>query len=401
MAAVCANALVCAWAADSARTLLTEREAEPIRSAIARKEAWTLEPVRRLRAAAERHLKEGPWSVTFDRPANVDIDAHDYYSVAPYWWPNPDNPSGPYIRKDGVTNPDRFMSNKNALHAMCDTVFTLGAAAFFLDDARYSKRASRVIRTWFVDPKTRMNPHLQFSQAIPGANDGRGAGIIDGRVLIRAIQGMEFLEQTGAWDPKEQAAVRKWFEEYLKWLTESDNADDEKRSGNNHASWWTAQVAAVATFVDNQAATKMAFQHYREQIFPKQIRPDGSAPREEQRTKSLWYSAFNLEAFVTTCRIAQLQGVDLWQTRAQKDATLATVVDYLQPYLIDPHKWKKEQITEFSHDGLYFLAFAGMGLKRPEYIALFRKLERPGGAWTSVVDLVVSRSEASAHQTRH
>jgi len=392
---------MCVVAAEPPKTLVAESEAEPIHSAIVRKEAWTQEPVRRLRAEAEKHMKEGPWSVTSERPASVDIDPHDYYSVAPYWWPNPDNPGGPYIRKDGQTNPDRFMSNKIALNAMCDTVFTLGAAAFLLDDPRYLKRASRVIRTWFVDPKTRMNPHLEYSQAIPGANDGRGAGIIDGRVFIRAIQGMEFLAQTGAWDPKEQAAVRRWFEEYLKWLTESNNADDEKRSGNNHASWWTAQVAAVATFVENQAAVKVAFQYYRDQIFSKQIRSDGSAPREEQRTKSLWYSAFNLEAFVTTCRIAQLQGVDLWQSRAQKDATIATVIEYLQPYLADPHKWKKEQIADFSNEGLHFLAFAGMGLKRPEYVALFRKLERPGGAWMSVVDLVVSRWEAAAHQTRH
>ena len=42
-----------------------------------------------------------------------------------------------------------------------------------------------------------------------------------------------------------------------------------------------------------------------------------------------------------------------------------------------------------------------MGLKKPEYIALFRKLEHPEGAWLSVVDLMVGRYEAAGHQTRH
>ena len=106
-------------------------------------------------------------------------------------------------------------------------------------------------------------------------------------------------------------------------------------------------------------------------------------------------------AFTTTCRIAQVQGIDLWGVHARNGATLATVIDYLQPYLADPHRWAKEQITDFPTDGLYFLAFAGMGLKKPEYVALYRKLERPEGAWMGLVDLMVGRWEAASHQTRH
>ncbi|HLH20390.1 MAG TPA: alginate lyase family protein, partial [Bryobacteraceae bacterium] len=338
-------ALLCAAAADVPRLLLTEEEAEPIHSAIIRKETWTLDPVRRLRADADRRLREGPWSVTTDRPADLQLDPHDYYSEAPYWWPDPDNPGGPYIRKDGQANPNRFLGNKNSLNAMADAVFTLGTAAYLLDEPRYAQRAVRDIRTWFLDPKTRMNPNLDFAQAVRGISEGRAEGVLDGRVFIRAIQGMDFLAQTGAWDPKEQAATRKWFEEYLHWLTHSQNAEDEKNSGNNHASWWTAQVAAVASFVENRPAGQLAFTYYRDHIFPRQIRADGSAPREEARTRSLSYSSFNLEAFAMICRIAQVQGTDLWTVRAKNGATLATVIDYLEPYLADPKKWTKEQIS--------------------------------------------------------
>ena len=388
-------------AADLPMTIVSEDEAEPIHSAIVRKEVWTLDSVRRLRTEADRRMREGPWSVTFERPRAEGLDPHDYYSEAPYWWPNPDNPGGPFLRRDGQTNPNRFLTNKIALNAMCDAVFTLGTAGLLLDDARYAQRAARLINVWFVNPNTRMNPNLDYAQAVPGLNNGRSAGIIDGRVLIRAIQGMEFLAHTGIWDAKDQAAVRRWFEEYLRWLTTSKNGTDEMRSGNNHASWWTAQVAAVATFVRDQKGQQMAFNYYRDRVFPRQIRADGSAPREESRTKSLSYSAFNLEAFAMICRIAQVQGVDLWSVRARGGATLATVIDYLEPYLSDPRRWNKEQIAEFSNDDLYFLAFAGMGLKKPEYVAQFRKLERPQGAWLSLVDLMVGRWEAASHQTRH
>lgn len=382
-------------------TLVSDAEAEALHSAIVRKEAWTVDPVKRLRTDAERRFKDGPWTVTAERPQGVAMDIHEFYSEAPYWWPQSEDLKAPYVRRDGQTNPNRFVANKNALVAMCDAVFALGSAAYFLDDPRYAQRAARDIHTWFINPKTRMTPSLDYAQAIRNLNSGRGAGIVDGRVFIRAIQGMEFLAQTGNWDPKDQAAVRKWFQDYLKWLTTSDNGQNEKGAGNNHASWWTAQVAAISGFVEDDIQQKAAFNYYKDHIFPRQIKSDGTAPREEARTKALWYSAFNLEAFVTVCRIAQLKGVDLWSTHSKGGATITTVIDYLQPYLADPKKWTKEQVTEFSNDGLYFLSFAGMGLKKPEYIALFRKLEHPEGAWLSVVDLMVGRYEASGHQTRH
>src|SRR4051812_18058564 len=388
------------WAAGIPMTLVSESEAETIHSAIVRKEAWTLEPIRKIHADAERRIKEGPWSVTFDRPQGLTLDVHDYYSQAPYWWPQ-DDPKAPYVRKDGQVNPARFMANKNAINAMADTLYTLGTAAFLLDDAKYAQRAARVARVWFLDPKTRMNPSLDYAQEIRNVNSGRGAGVIDGRVFIRAIQGMEFLAQTGQWDAKDQAAVRRWFQEYLHWLTAGEHALDEKNSGHNHASWWTAQVAALATFVEDEPAQKMAWGWYRDQILGRQIHVNGSAPREEARTRSLSYSAFNLEAMTTACRIAQVNGVDLWTAKAKNGATLGTAIEYLLPYLSDPKKWAKEQIAEFSTDSLYYLAFAGMGLKKPEYIALYRKLEHGDSAWLGLVDLIATRWEASAHQTRH
>jgi Alginate lyase len=395
-----AGTVVCARATPAPMTIVSDDEADPVRSAITRKEAWTLDPARRLRLDAERRMTLGPWSVTADRPGGLALDPHDYYSDASYYWPNPDNPSGPYILRDGHLNPDRFSANRNALTAMCDTVFALGTAAYLFDDMRYAQRAARVVNTWFVNPRTRMNPNLVFAGAIRGLNNGRPAGILEGRIFIRAIQGLEFLARTGYWDAKDQEAVRRWFQDYLQWLTQSSYGMEVKASGNNQASWWTAQVAAVATFVENDAVTKMAFNYYRDRIFPRQIAPDGSAPREEARV-SAWYSVFNLEAFTLVCRIAQVQGTDLWSVRTKNGSDLASVIDHLKPDLSDPRKWSREQAMDLDTDALYFLAFAGMGMKKPEYIALYQKLEHPERAWLSLVDLLVGRWEAAGHQTRH
>jgi hypothetical protein len=141
--------------ADIPMTLVSEDEAEPIHSAIIRKEAWTQDPVRRLRTDADRRMKEGPWSVTTDRPKGVDLDPHEYYSEAAYYWPNPDNPSGPYLRDDGQANPARIVANQTALNAMSDAVFSLGVASFLLDNPAYGKRAAILIHSWFLNPKTK------------------------------------------------------------------------------------------------------------------------------------------------------------------------------------------------------------------------------------------------------
>ena len=382
-------------------TLVSSAEAEALHSAIVRKEAWTVDSVRRLRADADRRSREGPWSVTTERPQGVAMDIHEYYSQAPYWWPQDGDPMAPYVRRESQANPNRFLANRNALISMSEAVFCLGTAAYLLDEPRYAQRAVRDINTWFVNPKTRMTPNLEHSQTIRNYTSGHGTGIVDGRVFIRAIQGMELLAQTGYWDAKDQQAVRKWFEEYLTWLTAANYPNAEKRAGNFHATWWTAQVAAISTFVGNEAQQKAAFNYYRDHIFPRQIKADGSAPREEARAKGLWYSTFNVEAMTTICRIAQLRGVDLWTVHAKGNAGIGTVIEYLLPSLTDPKRWTREQIADISNDGLYFLAYAGMGLKKPEYLSLYKKLEHPESAWLALTDLLVGRYEAAGHQTRH
>ncbi|MGO9229021.1 MAG: alginate lyase family protein [Bryobacteraceae bacterium] len=387
-------------AASVPMTLLSEDEAEPIHSAILRKEPWTVDAVRRLRAEADKRLHEGPWSVTTDRPVDATLDPHDFYGEAPFWWPDPANPAAPWVHREGQINPNRSRADKLALDATCDSIFTLGAASFFLDDPRYGRHATHLINAWFLNPKTRMNPNLEYSQAVRGLNEARG-GTIEGRVFIRAVQGMEFLTQSGQWDAREAAATHKWFEDYLRWLTHSKTASDEKSSGNPRASWWTAQVAAIATFLDDKATAQMAFNYYRDSVFPRQIGGDVIAPHEEERARTLTYSAFNAEGMATTCRIAQAQGVDLWGTQGKGGATLATVIAYLAPHLADRKKWDKGQIAEFETDGIYFLAFAGMGMKKPEYVALYHQLEHADSAWLSFVDLMAGRWEAAAHQTRH
>jgi hypothetical protein len=388
-----------ARAAETPATLVSGDEAEPIHSAVIRQEAWTQDAVRRLRADAEHHFKEGLWTVTADRPKGVDLDAHEYYSGSPYYWPDPANPAGPYVRRNGLTNPAAFTANRAALDSMCDAVFTLGTAAYLLDDARYASRAVHIIQTWFILPKTRMEPNMEHAATVPGSQAAMAfapSGVSEGRPLIRAIQGMEFLAKSGAWDPKEEAATRKWFEEYLRWLTPSGPAAANRR-GREDSSWRAALEAAAATFAEDSAAQRRVFAAYRGPSIPRPPRTPSGAPAIPP-AQAL---ATSIEARAMLCRIAQLHGVDLWSTPSRNRGTMAASVDFLEGSLADPKQWTKEQAAEFQGYGVYLMAFAGMGLNRPDYVAQYRKLERTDNAWLALVDLLVDRWEAAAHQTRH
>src|SRR5215471_20884430 len=175
-------------AADNDRGILvTEAEAAKLRSAMS-------DSVRENAASA---LKSGPWSVTTHRPPNVDAGPNDYYSEGPYWWPDPKDPKAPYIRMDGERNPARFLGNRNDLGDMCSAVLALGMGAYLLNDKACGAHAARVLSTWYVDPKTRMNPNLEYGQAVRGHNTGRGTGLIDTVSMIHVVQGAWLLDRSG------------------------------------------------------------------------------------------------------------------------------------------------------------------------------------------------------------
>jgi hypothetical protein len=345
------------------------------------------------KAAVQRYvaeaLKAGPWSVTNHRPENVTAGPNDYYSEGPYWWPDPKNPKGPYIRKDGQRNPGRFLGNRNDLGSMCTAVLSLGMGAYLSGDKACTQHAGLVLSTWFVDPKTRMNPNLEYGQAVRGVNTGRGTGLIDTVSMIHAAQGVWLLERAGGLDHAVAEGVRQWYADFMTWMTTSKKGLDEKKSGNNHATWWTAQVAAYATLVGNDATRRMAWEHYRSYLVPTEIQPDGSCPREEARTQSLGYSTMNLDAFSTLCRVAEVNGESLWKYRTAAGIGVETAFRYLMTYELHPDTWKKEQITKFSPDGTVFLGLAGVGMKDAGLLAAYRELPRGKSPWVQWVDLVV------------
>lgn len=302
--------------------------------------------VERLRAESEKLLTRRPASVLDKTLTAASGDRHDYFSFAPYWWPDPRRPDGlPYIRDDGRVNPaSRQGTDRAAFGDTCAAVETLGLAFWFTGDTRYARKAATLTRTWFLDPATRMNPHLEHAQAIPGLNHGRGIGIIESRGLIGLVDGLTLLAGSDAWTPADATALRRWLADYLDWLTTSRHGRDEAAAENNHGSWYDAQVVALALALGRDDDARKLLLAVPARRIARQIEPDGRQPLELGRTKSLGYSLFNLEALLLLARLGERAGVDLWAFSTADGRSLRAALRLLAPYA-DPRKaWPQQDI---------------------------------------------------------
>jgi hypothetical protein len=329
------------------------------------------EVLERLRKNAEISRKRGPYSVMDKDDVPPSGDKHDYLSYARYWWPNPDTNDGlPYIRRDGRTNEELLAKgDREPIGKLYDDVETLALAGYLFNESLYSDHAALLMRTWFLNPATRMNPHLRYGQAVPGRNDGRGSGIIDTRYFIRVLDAVALLSRSDAWSDEDQAALLAWMKDYLHWLQNDPMGKDEASERNNHGTWYDAQVAAIAMYVGEREFARQVVERAKMKRIGGCIEPDGSQPEELRRTKGLHYSVFNLSAMSVLARIGEPFGVDLWNYKTDDGRSLRRGLDFVMPYLTGEKKWPHEQIEEMevspSDMGLFYLAAARYG--EPKY----------------------------------
>jgi hypothetical protein len=330
--------------------------------------------------AAEVFLREAPVTVTASSSPRSAGGIHDFFSEGDYWWPDPKNPDGPYIQRDGMTNPGNFVEHRRAMVRFSVQVGTLTSAYVLTRDERFAAHALAHLRAWFVDEQTRMTPHLLYAQAIHGRMTGRGVGIIDTIHLVEVARAASILAASRSATAAEIAAVKRWFGEYLTWLTTHQYGRDERDAKNNHGTCWVMQVAAFAQLTGDTATLDDCRRRYKEVLLPGQMAADGSFPLEIKRTKPYGYSLFNLDAFATICQILSVPGDNLWAFALPDGRGIRLGLAYLFPFMKDKASWPH------AADVMYFdqwpvrhpsLLFGGLGLGEPRYLDLWSALAPP------------------------
>jgi len=337
--------------------------------------AFDLRAIERPRVlkAAQAYLSEKPVTVTAAISPRSAGGKHDFFSEGDYWWPDPKNPDGPYIQRDGMSNPDNFVEHRRAMIRLSLIVPALAAAYKLTREKKYAEHAALHLRAWFVDDATRMNPNLQYAQAIKGRFTGRGTGIIDTLHLVEVARAASQLDLP----PADLAGVKQWFADYTTWMSTHPYGIAERDAKNNHGTCWCTQVAAFAQLTGDRERAEFCRNRLKTVLIPNQEAPDGSFPLELARTKPYGYSIFNLDAMSILTQTLTSKDDNLWTWQLPDGRGMAKAVAWMYPFLADKSKWPK------APDVMYFdqwpvrqpsLLFAGLALNQPEYLALWRKL---------------------------
>lgn len=299
---------------------------------------------------AETALETGPFSVTYKKLLSPSGSKHDYMSMGPYWWPDPDKEDGlPYIRRDGEVNPERNNTDSPQLSALVNNVRILSLAWYFSGEKKYAQKAASLLKIWFLDDETLMNPHLEYAQAIPGRTPGRFIGVIDAAKLHTLVDAIALLETSKALTSEEKDGIKSWFKRYFRWLTESEHGKNEDAYHNNHSVAYDMQAAGIAYFIgDYDFVARKARELPRRRIDP-MIEADGSQPFELVRTKAFGYSVHNLNNFFNVGDKGKKVGVNIFNYKNVKGGSLQKALDYLIPYIGKEKEWPYQQIVSWEN----------------------------------------------------
>jgi hypothetical protein len=375
----CAFTLFCYTAtAQTPKVLLLDaNRLVTLKEKIQQKEATTLQLVNTLRKQADGLLTMKPVSVTDKAFTPASGDKHDYMSQAPYFWYDSTKPNGlPYMRKDGVRNPEiNKITDHRCLSELDNACRTLALAWYCTGEEKYAAKATALLRYWFLQDATKMNPNLNFAQAIPGINNGRGIGIIETAALTGITDATRLLQTSKSFTEADAQAIQQWYAQYLNWMLTSKNGHEEHAAKNNHGTWFYAQSIDFALYTGNTAKAKELIEETKKRM-DSQINAAGKMQLELDRTNGLGYSTFNLQAWFKVATLAQHTGINLWQYVNQQGAGIRTALDWLLPYALGQQPWSYQQISEYKKNNIYVLLLQAAAVYNdPKYAGLAKGLD--------------------------
>jgi len=349
------------WAQEEASNktpqvfLLDSRQLRLTQQRVQTRDKLVTTPWARLEREAQKALSAGPFSIVNKSVTPPSGDKHDYLSQAPYFWPDPKSPNGlPYIRRDGERNPEiNKITDHLSLDDLEDSVETLALAYYFKSDEAYATKAVSLLRAFFLDPATRMNPNLEYGQFIPGVNTGRGIGLIETRGLTRVVDAIGLLARSKALTESDERGLKDWFGKFLQWMLDSKNGREEAAAKNNHGTYYDVQVVSYALFVGRTDLAKQVLEQARNKRIAVQIEPDGRQPLELARTKAWGYSNGNLDGLMQLATLGEYLGVDLWNFRTGDGRGIRKALDFLVPIALGEGRWQYQELGGVRPESLF------------------------------------------------
>ncbi|QNF32398.1 alginate lyase family protein [Adhaeribacter swui] len=306
-------------------------------------------------------LARTPYTIVKKTIAPPSGDKHDYMSLAPYWWPDPNSPDGlPYIRKDGQSNPEGSTIKDNTyIRDLSKDIRLLGLSYYFTNDEKYAKKATELLKVFFLNSATRMNPNLNFCQIRRGVMTESGVGTVDTEHFTQLIDGVQLLAGSRSWTKENHAALQNWFKQYLNWLLTSAIGKDGATQPNNISTYYNLQVITYALFVEDKALAKSIIEKQVYDLLENQFSPTGEQKLELARTNSWTYCNKNLKGWFDIASAAEILGINLWHYTSPTDKSLKKAFQWMVPYGAGDKSWTFDQIGDLKIE--YFTMIARTG----------------------------------------
>jgi alginate lyase len=331
----------------------------------------------RVLGAARHYLSLSPRTVTSFPSSRSPGGSHDFFSQADYFWPNPANPDGPYVNRDGQSNPDNFNEHRKAMIALSIQMPALTSAWLLTGNSHYGRHAADHLRAWFVTPETHMTPNLEFAQGVRGVSTGRSYGIIDTLHLVEVARAASMIAPK-LLSGSDRTALLEWFSHYLHWMKSSEKGLAEKNALNNHAVCWALQASEFARLIGDTATRSDIATRFTSVFLPDQMAADGSFPRELERTKPYGYSIFNFDSMAMLCQSLLDSQRDLFAFVLPDGRGICKGAAFLYPYLRDRNTWPyKKDIEHFTSWPVRSpgLLFTGLACNQSGYLELWARLD--------------------------
>jgi len=327
---------------------------------------------------ANSYLQKEPVTVTASVSERSAGGPNDFYSEGDYWWPNPDDPDGPFVQRDGERYYGRFEDDRLAMRDFAEYTAALTSAWLLTGEQRYADHALVHLRAWFTNPETMMNPHMLYAQAIKGRVTGRSIGLIDAYHLIEVAQSARALVKTNAIPEEDAQRIKNWFGRFITWMTTHEYGLEEMVHYNNHSTTWAVTASSMARFVGHEEIMELCRNRFKYVMLPEQMALDGGFPYELRRTKPYGYALFNLDAFANLAHILSTPEEDFWEYVTHDGKSMQLGMDFLTPYIEDKSAWPYGEdidIWEKWPVRHSLLLFAGLAWQDDHYIDLYLQFD--------------------------
>ncbi|MDC7219653.1 MAG: alginate lyase family protein [Spirochaetales bacterium] len=303
----------------------------------------------RVIALAESCLEKEPICIG-DCPAPLSKGGpNEYFSQSDYWWPNPDTEDNlPWVRHDGETNPDNFDDHRILVRRMRKVVCAEAAAYKLTGDEKYAQQAVKFLRAWFLTPKTRMEPTLNYSQVVLGRfdNGGRRGGIIDTLHFIELPLAILELKKSEAMDNETFEGLKAWFNDYIDFMMHSKLGKGEFDQVNNHGVAWVVQATLYAKLAGREDVTEICRNRFKEDFLVNQMAENGTFPEELARTKPYNYSLFIMDLLSILAYHLSTPEENLFEYKTESGKSMQTGLDFIIPVTKDKGSWPYHKDVE-------------------------------------------------------